>query len=284
MDDLRDGDEGDWVNRDSYDDLRISDMDMRPPDRRMRPPRWRIPRSWSIMIWAVTALALLVLILSALPGGGPASALARFARPTATPHSSSNISMSSSNFGSFTPMPTSDLSAQPSMALASAPASCGGTAIQLEEGGPPSYTLAIGKSPVWLSGFTRPGATARIGPRAMANSWGGWTMPYTQYGWPAPMVLDLKAGFTAPITLYGYNLQTNQSVSFGLIEAGPWGPPQAVMSAYPFDPEASPIPAGGSDSTGTFWYGYMFFPQAGCYQINAAWPGGSWSEVVSAGR
>jgi hypothetical protein len=57
-----------------------------------------------------------------------------------------------------------------------------------------------------------------------------------------------------------------------------------VTSGYLLNPQSMYVPAGGEDAAGDFWYGYMFFPQAGCYQITAAWPGGSWSFVVSAGR
>jgi hypothetical protein len=236
----------------------------------------------------VSAVGLMALVLSALPDNSLAEIMARFMRPTATPHyvtqSSSQLSITTPGADEATPAATSDLRAQPLGMLAPAPTTCGATKpTQLEQAGPPAFAGAIGKAPVWLVGFTTSNATARLGSSA-GSSWGAWSAPYTGYGWPAPMIIVTQQRFTQPVTLYGFNLLTYEPVSFGLVLAGQWGEPQDVASGYLLNPQRSDIPAGGEDQAGDFWYGYMFFPQAGCYQITATWPGGSWSFVVSAGR
>jgi hypothetical protein len=48
------------------------------------------------------------------------------------------------------------------------------------------------------------------------------------------------------------------------------------------DPRAPPIPnqpAGWAD-----FLSYLFIPQAGCYVLEAAWPGGMWRLTFAAGR
>jgi hypothetical protein len=119
---------------------------------------------------------------------------------------------------------------------------------------------------------------------AVANAY-DWRVPYTQYGWPAPIGLILQSDFIGPaVTLSGYDLRTGHPLWFGFVVAGNWGAPEKILPAYVLDLTNPPVPAGGATDRERFWYGYIFLPGAGCYSITASWPGGGWQATVSAGR
>jgi hypothetical protein len=167
-------------------------------------------------------------------------------------------------------------------ALGAAPATCDGPPPALTRAGPPQFR-ALGSAPLWVSGFTGPYATLRLGRAGSASGY-DWAAPYTRYGWPAPIVLVLQSGFTEAVTLSGWDLRDGHPLWFGVVQAGVWGPPRQVVAPYTLDPAHLTIDEGGEDDTGNFWYGYAFLPGAGCYALAATWPGGRWQVTVSAGR
>lgn len=246
------------------------------------PASRRGARFWRWAPLAVSLIALAALIVSALPATRSLfGALALVFQPSvaATPET---IVRSSINV-QFDLTPTANLSAQRAPALAEAPATCLGGPPTLSHVGPPRWGAAIGYAPVWLAGMSGAYPTLRLGPQASANAY-DWDAPYTQFGWPAPIGVMLKNGFNGPVRLTGWNISTGEVVSFGFVQAGAWGAPLYVSPDYTLDLAKGMIPAGGSDSTGVFWYGYAFLPRAGCYAMTASWQGGSWKAVVSAGR
>ncbi len=148
--------------------------------------------------------------------------------------------------------------------------------------GPPWGSESVGRDPVLLSGFNGSYPTLRLGPAAVANAY-QWQAPYTRYGWPAPIGLILKSGFTGPVTLSGADPRTGHPLWFGLVVAGVWGAPDKILPTYSLDPVNPLIPAGGATDAEKFWYGYIFLPGAGCYTVAASWPGGGWQATISAG-
>lgn len=242
-----------------------------------------LKRAWRWGTLAVSLALLSALILSVFPtGGGLLRALQRFDRAS-TPTVVSSIQIQISSEFDQTPVPTTVIQTPPTPSLALAPASCAVTAPALTHVGPPQWGAAIGHAPVWLAGMSGAYPTLRLGHEASANAY-GWSAPYTQFGWPSPIGLVLKNGFNEPVRLTGWNINTGEVVSFGFVQAGAWGAPLYVSSDYTLDPASGTIPAGGSDPTGVFWYGYAFVPRAGCYVMTASWQGGSWKAIVSAGR
>ncbi len=168
-------------------------------------------------------------------------------------------------------------------ALDSAPASCGGASAMRHGDGPPWGSESIGHDPVLISGFSGSYPTLPLGQVAVESAY-QWQAPYTRYGWPAPIGLILKSGFTGPVTLTGSDPRTGHPLWFGLITAGVWGAPEKITPAYQLDPAHPPIPAGGVTDTEQFWYGYIFLPASGCYNVTVSWPGGGWQMTISAGR
>jgi hypothetical protein len=167
-------------------------------------------------------------------------------------------------------------------ALAHAPASCGASLPLLTSTGPPFSRSAIGTASVLLGGFVGPYATMLLG-RAASNEAYGWTAPYSRYGWPAPIGLIVSSNITGPVTLAGWDDRTGYPLWFGFIVAGTWGAPQVIAPIYTLNPSNPVVPVGGSTVGEEFWYGYAFLPGAGCYTLEAMWPGGSWQITVSAG-
>lgn len=249
-------------------------------------------RVWRWGALAVSLALLVALSVSALPQAGVlVRALQSFGRAS-TPTVVTSIQISAEIDQS--PVPTSVIRTPPAPPLALAPARCAATAPSLSHVGPPHWGAAIGHAPVWLGGASGAYPTMRLGPAATANAY-SWNAPYTQFGWPAPIGLVLQSGFIEPVLLSGWDVHDSQSVvSFGFVVAGGWGAPSYVSPSYQFYPSNSAVPVGGEDATDVFWYGYAFFPHAGCYQLIASWPAsagpgsiwpaGNWQAIVSVGR
>lgn len=267
------------------DELQVSDL--RPPDRRgpgaplSRLGRLLRARTWRWGSLMVSFALLAALAFSFFPQRADLLRAIRAIGATPTPAVVSNIQISS-DFVGPAPAATTTLLTPRAPPLGKAPPSCDPITPALTHVGPPDWGTAVGRSPVWLARVTGAYPTFRLGPAASAAAY-SWSAPYTQYGWPSPIGLVTTSNFNQPVQLTGWNDSTGEAVSFGFIQAGIWGAPRYVAPAYILDPASQAIPAGGSDDTGAFWYGYAFFPRAGCYVISAFWQGGSWKATVSAG-
>jgi len=277
--------DGEPERNETMDELEVTDLRprrMRSGSGRAYPPR---PDAWP---WRRLALGVsLLLLLAVLLGGQPPirDALRWLARAPASSTATAEplpFLTPATTLSARLAGPTAVPGATGVPALGAAPASCAGPPPALTRAGPPQYR-AVGRAPLWVSGFTGSYATLRLGPAASANAF-GWAAPYTRYGWPAPILLVLQSGFTEPVTLSGWDLRDGHPLWFGVVEAGVWGPPTRVVTPFTLDPAHLPFDAGGGDGTGAFWYGYAFLPSAGCYALAATWAGGSWQVMVSAGR
>jgi hypothetical protein len=269
--------DGEPESNETVDEPEITDLrprHMRSGSGRIRPPR---PAAWP---WRRLALGVSLLLLAVLLSRLPLvhDALGGLARattsPTASPAATAVVTLAT---------PTALPGGVP--ALGPAPARCAGPPPALTHVGPPQADSAVGRTPVWVGGFSGPYATLRLGPAASANAF-GWAAPYTQYGWPAPIYLVLQAPsvVAGPVTLAGWDPRDGHPLYFGFVQAGVWGAPTQVVPAFTLDPAHPSIPAGGADGTVYFWYGYAFLPGAGCYTLAASWPGGTWQVTVSAGQ
>jgi hypothetical protein len=273
------------------DELEV--IDLHPPRARWSGARHRRvgARMWRWLTLGVNLL-LLAVLLSRLPlardalGGLARAPASPTAWPTATPTAAPLALPAPAATAVVTLATPTALPGGPGVpALGPAPASCEGLEPALTHVGPPQAIGAVGHAPVWVGGFTGPYATLRLGSAASANAF-GWASSYTQYGWPAPiyLVLQLQLGLAGPVTLSGWDPRDGHPLYFGFVQAGVWGAPTQLVPAFTVDPMHPSVPAGGTDETGSFWYGYIFLPRAGCYRLAATWPGGMWQVTVSAGR
>lgn len=125
----------------------------------------------------------------------------------------------------------------------------------------------IGQSPLWVFGFGGPHTILVIET----------SDPHVApYGWERKLIWEVGPHFSSKITLSGKNVRTGVPIWFQFDE-----PPvsSAVLDPQHFN---HPAPAGGEGYAE--WGSYIFVPVAGCYQIEASWPGGQWSFPFAAGR
>jgi hypothetical protein len=120
----------------------------------------------------------------------------------------------------------------------------------------------IGGSPIWAAGFAGPHATIPLSPQD----------PYTPYGWTVKILWGIEPGYTHAVTLHGENLRTGARLYFNVT-----GQP---TPAPVLDPEAVGTPINQWKD----FPSHLFIPTAGCYALEATWPGGQWRITFAAGQ
>jgi len=132
----------------------------------------------------------------------------------------------------------------------------------------PAIGPGIGNAPLWIFGFGGTHPVLRIDPQ------GTYVAPY---GWTWKIIWEVGPHLLSVITLRGKNVHTGAPIWFQLLD----GP---IVSSAVLDPQHPdhPVPVAGEGYAE--WGSYMFIPAAGCYQMEATWPGGQWSFPFAAGR
>jgi hypothetical protein len=131
----------------------------------------------------------------------------------------------------------------------------------------------VGGSDVWFIVRTGQLDTVHIGSLSLSN--------YTLAGWAVPVMVYIKHGLTQPITLTGHDLHTGYSLwlSPDVKTAG------SVAAAAPLatiDP--GHVLSHTTDARWDIWSGVLYLPGAGCYIVQATWPGNGWTIDFAAGR
>jgi hypothetical protein len=208
-----------------------------------------------IRIGAVILLvALLVLLSSCSPVNGP---------PTGAPTSTPQAVLIPTPTWFITPAPTSTPKPPPlGLAPQNCPVSPSPHNIFSDVG--PGY----GSFPVWVFGLE---PTVRI-PTSYFT--------YTQYGWTWKVIWRVSVHYTQPVRLHGGNLLTGMPLWFGISN-----PPSTTPILDP-RPKEEQIAQSGYPSPfeGIDWGSYLYLPTAGCYYVEADWPGGHWRITFAAGR
>lgn len=123
----------------------------------------------------------------------------------------------------------------------------------------------VGAAPLWVTGFGGPHAVIHI-PTYFT---------FTQYGWTWKLLWKMQSGYTHPITLEGGNLRNGTLLWFQIGQQNPSTSP--VLDLL----HSGQQPGAGS---GLNWPSYVYIPTAGCYYLEAKWPGGHWRIIFAAGR
>jgi hypothetical protein len=178
------------------------------------------------------------------------------------PNGSSNTWINSVNSGSATPTLLPTATPPPLEAI---PPNCapGPTLHQIFS----TIGPGIGTTPLWIFGFGGTHPELRIDPQDK------YVAPY---GWIWKIIWEVGPHFSSNITLRGKNVRTGAPIWFHL--DGP------IVSSAALDPQHPdhPVPAAGEGYAE--WGSYVFILAAGCYQMEATWPGGQWSFPFAAGR
>jgi hypothetical protein len=177
------------------------------------------------------------------------------------------------------PYPTPTLGRGTPTALGPAPAACTPPA-------PAPRTLAyssitgIGGAPIWVASFDGPKASVHLGAGDLEHG---------RYGWLRPIFFAVEPGFTAPVVVRGMRLADGAPLWLGVL-----GPGQKYSEATPtvavvLDPRQPGLPRYDSDSrlgdeAWGMWSAALYLPAAGCYALEAQWPGGSWRLTFAVGR
>ena len=128
---------------------------------------------------------------------------------------------------------------------------------------PSEFGPGVGGFPVYAIAFEGPHATVHLKNR-----------PSDVYGWAVKVLWAVGPHYTSTVTLDGGNLRTGSLLWLG----GGDGLALSLVldSLHPGTPT-------GSDHGWAEFPGGMDVPQAGCYYLEAHWPGGSWRITFAAG-
>lgn len=130
----------------------------------------------------------------------------------------------------------------------------------------PGIGPVIGGSKVWATGFNGPHAEIPIPSYDT----------YTQHGWTWKIVWEVGPDYTQPVAIRGGNLRSGTPLWFQ-ITGNPTTSPV-------LDPRHPDHPGSTVGTDWAEWGSYVFIPQAGCYYLQASWPGGSWRINFAAGK
>lgn len=133
-----------------------------------------------------------------------------------------------------------------------------------------NFSGAIGGSPVWVAGFEGSHATEHINPFSTAH---------TRYGWAIGIVFAIEPGLTDPVVVRGERLKDGTPLWLQVAEPGKAQTTPSV--AVVLDPQQPGLADFQSTSMGlsddwAAWNDTLYIPDAGCYALDARWPGGSW--------
>jgi len=133
-----------------------------------------------------------------------------------------------------------------------------------------NYGNLIGSSPVWAGLYAifdkRRGAyhVQRDAPRNV-------------YGWRIKVLWVVTADVEDPVRVVGTDAGKRARLWFEVNERDERPVRQATL-----DPATPGVPLTGDDYVE--FPSYVYIPRAGCYSLEASWPGGSWRLVVGLGR
>lgn len=227
-----------------------------------RQQRVQLPRP--VVDLALT-LMLVSLLLIATPIG---SALVAFAaHPTpATPNSRIGSSTAMPARSAPLPFPTPTLNV-PTIGTVSATCAPGTPLVDFSSG---ETVAGAGGPDVWFIA-----RSAQPGDVQLPQS------NYTVAGWPVPVTVFIKHGFGQTITLTGHDLTTGYSLWLSADANNPGSIAKAAPLAM-IDPTHGL--AHTRDARWDVWSGVLYLPGAGCYIVQANWPGNGWTIDFAAGR
>lgn len=175
--------------------------------------------------------------------------------------------------------PTPTLGQETPAALGSAPASCS-PAASTPHAVPGSLSdPALGASPVWVIGFEGSHATLYINL--------GGAGP-TRYGWMVFVTFAIEPEFTDTVVVGGVRLDDGTPLWMAALEPGQTYTEVKPSVAVTLDPQQPGLASFQNTSRGlgedwAAWAAALYIPEAGCYALEATWPGGRWSGAFFAG-
>lgn len=128
----------------------------------------------------------------------------------------------------------------------------------------------VGAPPVWASGFIGPHA-ALVWDSSLADQL------HNQYGWPHKLLWVVEDSMKGLVAIRGANLRDGSP----LLPGADGQEPTSTLTVLVLDPQDAKR-AQYVDQWAEF-PGGLTIPKAGCYYLEATWPGGSWRITFAAG-
>ncbi|HEY8284089.1 MAG TPA: hypothetical protein VIJ28_06860 [Chloroflexota bacterium] len=133
-----------------------------------------------------------------------------------------------------------------------------------------AYGGLVGSAPAWLRGFSGPAATL---------TFGGVYQP--GYGWGRKVLFVLKRGFKGTVTMSGGSVRGHAPLWFDAVEVGALDRPVRRLTLQATRQLA--FAGGAGPRQWPTFPGGITVPRAGCYYVEATWPGGKWRLTFAAG-
>lgn len=133
-----------------------------------------------------------------------------------------------------------------------------------------NFGTAIGGGSVWGAGFTGSHAML-VWPPKLASA------THNQYGWGHKLLWVVKSSVKGQVIIRGTNLMNGLPLRPEAEADSPSSTP-SVLVLNPSDPNAQ------YEGQWVEFPGGLDIPQAGCYYLEATWPGGSWRITFAAGE
>jgi len=189
------------------------------------------------------------------------------ATPTPLPANSTRPVVSATLVPTATPTPTPTPLVASAADVGPVPQNCppGPTPKNVD---PSEFGPGVGGSPVWAIGFAGPHATIHLKGASEDPS-------LVQYGWEYKILWSVGPNYTHPVVLGGGSLSGGTPLRFQIGD-------QTPTAAPVLDPRY-PGTNTGSDVGWAEFPSYLLIPKAGCYYLEASWPGGSWRITFAAG-
>ena len=127
---------------------------------------------------------------------------------------------------------------------------------------------------MWVGGFEGPYATLYLYPTPVPVA----AFPLS-FGWTASILLEIPANSTNSITLDGADIYNGSTLLFQVDSSQE---PTAYITLDPQHATYTQSKPGAEQRIS--WSITMYFSTAGCYMLNAVWPGGQWHVNFAAGR
>jgi len=175
------------------------------------------------------------------------------------------------------PSPTPSLFGGAKASLGPLPQTCSLSSIRMPTTISPKFASAVGAGPAWGVGIS----SYKQVPLALVWSPNDASAYHNQYGWGHKLLWVVATHMQGAVTIHGMNLRTGTPVHPDAEYAEASSTPTALI-LNPSDPAIVGQDANRDDQW-TQFPGGLTVPGAGCYSLEATWPGGSWHLTFAAG-
>ena len=175
------------------------------------------------------------------------------------------------------PTPTLSPSGGASASLGPLPQTCPLSSIRVPKTISPAFAPMVGAGPAWGGGI---GSYKQV-PLALVWSHDDALTFHSQHGWKHKLLWVVATTLHGSVTIHGANLSTGAPLYADAEYASAASTPTTLV-LDPSDPTVLSQDA-NRDAKWTQFPGSLSVPAAGCYSLEATWPGGSWHLTFAAG-